>query len=226
MIVHDCDQNSPEWYAVKVGISSASSFKDILAEGKGLTRKAYMHRLAAERLTGEFSETYSNGYMEGGHAVEDEIRNAYAFLHDAEPSRVGFVTLDDGSAGCSPDSLIGEAGGLEIKSALPNLVVGYIEADRFPAEHKAQVQGTLWITGREWWDIAIGPRAGKGAEARIATGVPYFFKRAFRDDAYIATLAAEVARFNDELAALVERIRRYGEPAPTLREQLERSAAA
>ncbi len=225
MIVHECVQNSANWYAAKVGILSASSFKDILAEGKGLMRKAYMHRLAAERLTGEFSETYTNGYMEGGHVVEDEIRNAYAFLHDAEPSRVGFVTLDDGSAGCSPDSLIGDTGGLEIKSALPNLVVGYIEADRFPAEHMAQVQGTLWITGREWWDIAIGPRAGKGTEARIATGVPYFFKRAYRDETFIAELAVQVARFNDELAALVERIRNYGGPTPTLREQLERSAA-
>ena len=225
MIVHECEQNSPEWYAVKVGVPSASSFADILAKGEGKTRRAYMHRLAAERLTGEFSETYSNGYLEGGHVVEDEIRSAYAFLNDAEPTRVGFVTLDDGSAGCSPDSLIGDAGGLEIKSALPNLVVGYIEADKFPPEHRAQVQGTLWITGREWWDIAIGPRAGKGTEARIVTGVPYFFKRAYRDETYIDELAAQVARFNEELAALVERIRRYGEPAPTLREQLERSAA-
>jgi hypothetical protein len=225
MIVHDCDQNGPDWYAAKVGVPSASSFANILAKGEGKTRKAYMHRLAAERLTGEFSETYTNVHMDGGHVVEDEIRNAYAFLHDASPVRVGFVTLDDGSAGCSPDSMIGDDGGLEIKSALPNLVVGYIEADRFPSEHKAQVQGALWITGREWWDLAIGPRAGKGAEARIASGVPYFFKRAVRDDAYIANLAAEVSRFNDELAALVELIRRYGEPTPTLREQLERSAA-
>ncbi len=213
MIVHECDQNSDAWYRVKVGVPSASSFKDILAEGKGLTRKAYMHRLAAERLTGEFSEMYTNGYMEGGHVVEDEIRNAYAFLHDVEPARLGFVTLDDGSAGCSPDSIIGGKGGLEIKSALPNLVVGYIDADRFPAEHKAQVQGNLWIMEREWWDIAIGPRAGKGAEAKIATGVPYFFKRTYRDEVYIAELAAQVARFNDELAALVERIRSYGEAA-------------
>jgi hypothetical protein len=225
MIVHECEQNSPQWYAVKVGVPSASSFSDVLAKGEGKTRKAYMHRLAAERLTGEFSETYSNGFIDGGHVVEDEIRNAYAFLHDASPTRVGFVTLDDGSAGCSPDSLVGETGGLEIKSALPNLVVGYIEADRFPAEHKAQVQGTLWITGREWWDIAIGPRAGKGTEARVPTGIPLFVKRAYRDQSYIDNLAAEVDRFNFELGQLVERIRRYGAPEPTLREQLEGSAA-
>ncbi len=209
MIVHEVEQNSEQWYKVKIGVPSASSFKDILAEGKGLTRKAYMHRLAAERLTGEFSETYTNSHMEGGHVVEDEIRNAYAFLHNVTPARLGFVTRDDGSAGCSPDSIIGDSGGLEIKSALPNLVVGYIDADRFPSEHKAQVQGNLWIMEREWWDIAIGPRSGKGAEARIADGVPYFFKRAYRDEVYIAELAVQVARFNDELAALVERIRNY-----------------
>lgn len=53
MIIHECEQNSDQWYKVKVkvGVPSASSFKDILAEGKGLTRKTVgsRWRVASER---------------------------------------------------------------------------------------------------------------------------------------------------------------------------------
>ena len=40
-----------------------------------------------------------------------------------------------------------------------------------------------------------------------------FIKRAYRDDNYIATLEKEVARFNDELAELVEKLKSYGRRA-------------
>jgi hypothetical protein len=34
--------------------------------------------------------------------------------------------------------------------------------------------------------------------------------RAYRDEPYIKTVASEVDRFNDELAEIIERVRRYG----------------
>ena len=41
--------------------------------------------------------------------------------------------------------------------------------------------------------------------------MPPFIKRAYRDERYIADLAAAVSQFNDELAVVVEQIRAYGE---------------
>ncbi len=35
--------------------------------------------------------------------------------------------------------------------------------------------------------------------------------RVYRDEPYIKEMASEIDRFNDELAELVERIRRYGQ---------------
>ena len=40
------------------------------------------------------------------------------------------------------------------------------------------------------------------------------FARQHRDEAYIRDLAAAVDRFNDELAEIVEKVRRYGAPSP------------
>ena len=73
---------------------------------------------------------------------------------------------------------------------------------RTSPEHKAQVQGTLWISKREWWDLPVyWPR------------MPLFVKRAYRDEPYIQRLATEVDRFNAELDEVVAQIRRRGEAA-------------
>ncbi|MCO5156622.1 MAG: hypothetical protein M9945_07670 [Aquamicrobium sp.] len=40
--------------------------------------------------------------------------------------------------------------------------------------------------------------------------LPVLTVRVYRDEEYIKTLSDEIDRFNDELAALVERIRNYG----------------
>jgi hypothetical protein len=202
----ECEQGSAEWHECRRGLPTASEFATIMAKGKdggeSKTRRTYMLKLAGEIITGEVADGYTNAHMERGKVMEDEARDLYAFMHDAEPTRVGFVR--NGLKGCSPDSLIGDKGALEIKTKLPHLQIECLLADRFPAEHKAQCQGTLWVTERDWIDIAVyWPK------------LPLFVKRAFRDDAYIAEMAKSVAQFSEELSETVARIRRYGK-APAI----------
>ena len=196
MIIHDCDQNSPEWLSARLGLATASCFKDILAKGEGKTRRSYLRRLAGEQITGKPLESYTNAAMQRGHEMEQEARDYYAFHTDCEPQQVGFITNE--IAGCSPDSLIGEEGLLEIKTQRPDLLIETIEADIFPKAHIPQVQGQLWVTHRKWCDLLV-----------YFTNMPPFIKRAYRDEAYIENLAKEVALFNEELAALVEKIKNY-----------------
>lgn len=193
----DCDQNSPEWIAARCGIVTASRFKDILAKGEGRMRARYLNDLAAEICRGwPEEETYTNAHMERGHAMEDEARRIYSLLTDNEPQRVGFVK--DGRIGCSPDSLIGDEGGLEIKSALGHIQIDRLHKGVLPSEHVAQVQGSMWVTGRAWWDFVS-----------YAAGLPPLVIRVQRDEAYIAQLAKAVDAFNNELDALVASIRTY-----------------
>ena len=195
--VFDCDQNSDEWALARCGIPTASAFKDVLAKGEGKMRKTYMLKLAGEIITGQPSESYSNAHMERGHEMEDEARELYAFSNGVQPARVGFVR--NGNVGCSPDSLIGETGGLEIKTALPHIQIDRILRGTLPSEHRAQVQGTLWVTEREFWDFAS-----------YWPSLPLFTIRVHRDETFIKTLADEVDRFNEELAGVVEKVRQYG----------------
>lgn len=198
MQIVDCTQGSPEWHQARLGIPTASNFKSVLAKSAEMKmRKTYMHRLAGEIITGVPAETYQSADMARGNIMEDEARNAYAFTHDADPQRIGFVR--NGNCGCSPDSFLGADGILEIKTQKAELLVATIEADKFPSEHVAQCQGTLAVTGRKWADLCI-----------YWPGMPLFVKRAYRDEDYIRALMDELARFNFELNGLVERIRRYG----------------
>jgi hypothetical protein len=195
--VFDFEQGSPDWHRVRLGIPTASEFKSILAKGEGKTRRTYMMKLLGERFTGEPADNFSNGHMERGKEMEDEARRLYAFMQEVDPVRVGFIR--NGAKGSSPDSLIGESGGLEIKTKLAHLQLDVIEADKIPSEHVAQVQGHLWIAEREWWDFAsYWPK------------LPLFVKRVTRDEPYIATLRSEVERFTDELDALTEKMVRRG----------------
>ncbi len=194
----DCDQNSPEWLAARMGIPTASKFATVMAKGEGKIRSKYMRELAAEIYTGEPNVSFTNGHMERGHEMEDVARKEYAFITDQEPKLVGFIR--NGLKGSSPDSLIGENGGLEIKTALPEIQIDRLERNRLPPEHVAQVQGNLWVSEREWWDfVSYWPK------------LPMLTVRVYRDEAYIKAMSDEVDRFNDELAQLVDRIRRYGQ---------------
>jgi len=196
--IFDCEQGTPEWYQCRLGIPTASEFATVLASGRGggesKTRRTYLYKLAGEILTDEPMYSYSNDHMERGKTMESEARDMYVFLSDLELHQVGFIR--NGRKGCSPDSLIGNDGMLEIKTKLAHLQCEVLDYDEFPAEHKPQCQGQLWVAEREWVDfVSYWPK------------LPMFAKRIFRDEPYIKKLAAEVDRFNNELADLVEKIR-------------------
>ncbi|MDR6818455.1 hypothetical protein J2X76_003632 [Neorhizobium sp. 2083] len=198
MEVFDFEQGEEEWFHARMGIPTASKFATVMAKGEGKTRSEYMRKLAGEIITGEPAESFSNVHTERGNVMEDEARQTYAFVEMAEIRRVGFIR--NGNKGASPDSLVGANGGLEIKTALPHIQIDRLERDRLPPEHRAQVQGNLWLSEREWWDfVSYWPR------------LPILTVRVYRDEDYIKTMADEIDRFNDELAELVDRIRRYGQ---------------
>lgn len=211
--IFDMEQGSEAWRSARCGIPTASNFAAVMAKGEGKTRSKYMRTLAGEIITGEPAETFSNAHMDRGKAMEDEARETYALIYDVEPRRVGFVR--NGQKGASPDSLIGDRGGLEIKTAQPDIQIERLERNRLPPEHVAQVQGNIWTVESDWWDfVSFWPK------------MPILRVRAYRDEAYIKALADEIDRFNDELAELVERIRHYGSPRELLKNQLVQSLMA
>lgn len=185
-------QGSEEWSAARCGRATASEFSSILAKGQGKTRAAYFRRVLAERLTGKPVETYRNGHMDRGTAEEPFARMAYEAHTGAMIEEVGFIEHSALMAGCSPDGLIADNGGIEIKSVIPTVQLETILAGGYPSDHKAQIQGNLWVSGRKWWDFcsycSIMPRH-----------LQLYIFRVERDEKYIKDLEAEVTKFLKEV---------------------------
>ena len=164
MIIHTMPQRSEEWYAVRMGKFTASDFDDLMPSTKqkidefNKTQMNIIYRVAAERMTGK---PINGGYifqaMQHGIDTEDEARIAFEFATGKEVTQVGFIEYDEW-IGASPDGLIGEDEGLEIKCPNSDTHLRYIWHG-FEDEYYWQCQGALWISGRKLWTLlSFDPR--------------------------------------------------------------------
>ena len=187
-------QGSPEWLAERDGKVTASRFKDILAKtksGPAASRKNYMAEKVLELLTGTVAESFTNAAMEWGTATEPEARQAFEAETGLLVEEVGFILLND-NVGCSPDGFIGTYEGLEIKCPNSATHLETLLAGEMPSTHDGQVQGSMWITGRNVWHFV-------SYDPRFPEPLRLFHCVVERDEKYIATLAAEVEIFVQEM---------------------------
>lgn len=186
MIRLDCAQGSDEWLQARLAIPTASQYHRIITPKTGkLSSQAegYAYELLAEELLGHPIDESSSDFMTRGSALEKGAIDFYEFQNDVNTERVGFIMRDDRLTGCSPDRLVGEDGGIEIKCPSAKVHVGYMLGQDADA-YRCQVQGALWITGRAWWDwLSYNPELA-----------PVLI-RFDRDEAFIAKLAATVDQF-------------------------------
>lgn len=158
MRTFDVEQNSDEWFALRLGKPTASRFDKIITPAKGAyssASRSLIAALIAEQLPG-YTRPYLSEWVERGHEMEPRARAQYKFETDFEVKQVGFVMRDDrDDVGCSPDSLVndGTQGILEIKCPKAETLVEYHLGGELPREYKSQVQGQLWVTGLDWCDF-------------------------------------------------------------------------
>lgn len=187
MRIIQCEQGSPDWYAARLGIPTASEFGSIMTPKRmeyASAADSYIDQLIDELARPNVERGFGgNRHTERGKALEPEARELYAFEHDVEPHQVGFILNNAGTLGCSPDSLIQADGGLEIKCPDGPKHVGWLRSGKLPDEHKPQVHGSLIVTHRDWWDFLS-----------YCPGHPRFLVRVQRD-AYTEALEKHLSRF-------------------------------
>lgn len=182
-------QRTDQWHADRCGKFTASRFVDVLARDKktGKEKLKAWHdcvwQVVTERITGVQDEGVDSYSMRWGREVESFARSAYELetgLLVTESKFINHPTIE--FVGCSPDGLVSDIGGLEMKSPKDSK----IHLDRFvngmnEAEFMPQVQGCLWVTGRQWWDwVSYDPR--------MPEHLRLFKVRIERDEDYIKKL--------------------------------------
>ncbi len=200
MILVDCQQGTEEWKRARLGVVTASG-ADSLLSPKTLKPSAqaagYMARLIAETILGEPLDDVSSQYMERGTDLEPEARKWYEWEKDCDVEQVGFITTDDGRLGCSPDGLVGADGGLEIKCPAAHTHVAYsMDPDSLVAAYRSQVQVSLLVTGRAWWDLlSFNPV------------IPPVVVRVLPDESYRAAFVPVLKKFLADMDAALAKMR-------------------
>jgi putative phage-type endonuclease len=196
-------QGTPEWLAARLGHVTASRFSDVLAKGKGITREKYLIQIVCERLTGLSQPEYVNGAMEWGTEQEPFARMAYEVKTQAIVQEVGFIKHPTmARVGGSPDGLIGDNGGVQIKCPSSHVHIATIR-NGMPSEHRAQVQGEMAVTNRTWWDFV-------SYDPRMPEPLQLYIERIKRDDDYIEqqlvpAVLAFLREVDEVIAELMER---------------------
>ena len=209
MIVHDVQQGSREWYALRLGIPTVSQFGSFITAAKlqyGAGHKRVVSRLVAERILErpvDWGVEDSTIWTDRGTDMEDEAWRWYEAMYGVDTVAVGFVTTNGGKVGGSPDRLVRVSanddtwvGGLEIKCRKADNHMKCVLGFDPTADH-LQVQGYLWLTGLPWWDVlAYNPDLPKRVD-RVYPDAETFLAI----ESCLDRLASDIEDAEDKLAA-------------------------
>lgn len=196
-------QGSIEWLYDRLGFCSASRFIDaadtLKKGGESAKRRNYRLETIASRITQQPVEHFVSDAMLWGVEQEPHARMAYEAATGRMVEQVGFLRHPGIEwVGGSPDGLIGEDGGIEIKCpTTPTHMTTLLTGE---CEHLHQIQGLLWITGRKWWDFV-------SYDPRMPPRLRLFIKRIERDESFIAQLNVDVLLFLAEVQEGVDKLK-------------------
>jgi predicted phage-related endonuclease len=211
------EQRSLDWFAERAGCITGSRMSDVMVdrevgEFKSGPRKGqpkpqplalsnYAHQLAAERLTQKPRKQIKAKALEYGKEMEPAAVASYEALIGDFVEECGFIKHPQYDfIGASPDFLVGVDGGGEIKCPESSEVHLETLLSGLPSEHIEQIQGGLWVTGRQWWDfISYSPDFPE--ELRL------YVQRIPRDDEYIARLETACLQMEADVQAILSQLK-------------------
>ena len=157
-------QGSDAWHDMRAGRPTGSEFSKILTAKTCVLSKShigYMCKLVKESMFPVFDEgeSFISEAMAHGILHEPAARKFYEDRTEQKVDEVGFITMDEGIAGASPDGLIynpyelKHTHGLEIKCPQPETHIRYVYENILPNSYKPQVHFCMAVTGLKRWDF-------------------------------------------------------------------------
>lgn len=196
---------------VALAAEMAPSAPPVLTVADNDTSRGTLTTLAAERITGRVEDMPMTSDMWRGVEHEPFARDAYV-EHHAPVEEMGFMVRDfDGySIGCSPDGLVGEDGGIEIKCPRAKAHINTVLADEVPDIYMGQLQTFLVVSGRAWVDYVS-----------FVAGMELYVKRVTPDARWQAAINAAAQRAEKALADITTRYQAAAKGLPMTERILE-----
>lgn len=198
-IYEDLEQGTPEWFAARCGIVTASVIGQLittktLKHAANETARSLTTHLAAERITQYVEPTPTSRDMERGNLDEPYARDVYSERY-APVEQIGFMVreFDGYRIGYSPDGLVGDDGLIEIKSRKQKIQLKAFLNNEVPSENMAQIQTGLLVSDRKWCDYVS-----------YNGGMPPYVKRVFPDPKWFEAIRAVAAEVEDNITEMID----------------------
>jgi len=214
-IIHECEQRSPEWFALRAGRLTGSAADAITAKplksgGEPAVRRDLRVQLAIETLTGKpvQNDVFVSAAMQRGIDLEGKARDAYEAATGNIVRQTGFVTHPVlQGIGCSLDGDIRNFEGiLEVKCPKSATMVGYWTEGILPTEYVPQVMHNMLVTGAAWCDFVA-------FDDRMPEGLEFFMVRVTREQLQLDEYEGKVLAFIREVGAQVGLLRHLASKA-------------
>jgi len=199
IIIDSYKQGDPSWFQARLGNIGASSASKIITNNGLPSKQAeeLKFQLAGELISGKHEETYKSIHMENGLKREDEARTLFELIKDVDVRQVALVYKDEQKRfHVSPDGLIGDNAGLEIKCPMQKTHIKYLIDNKIPTEYFSQIQMSLYVCERDyWWFMSY------------SEGLKPLIIKVERDEKFISRLEEEIEKFSYELMAIVNKLK-------------------
>ena len=197
------EQGSDEWLRARLGKVTASRVFDLIPGKSGRylkSRSTYMDEKLAEKLSGEPLPHFMTKAMEWGVEWEPVARGAFEALMNLEVKEVGFIphpTIPE--FGSSPDGLIGDDWGLEIKCPNTTTHIRFLLTKEIEPRYQYQMMANMMCTGRKnWYFVSYDPR--------LTQEFKFAVKEFKFDEAMALKIEEEVKIFNNEMNEMIRRL--------------------
>jgi putative phage-type endonuclease len=160
-------------------------------------RANYRMKLLAERLTGQVTRNFVTNEMKGGQEQEEYARSAYEVKHNVFVEEIGFAVHPIYEfAGASPDGLVGDKSGLEIKCLTTARHLEIWKSREVPQEYADQIQWNMVCCERDKWDFVC-------FDSRLPAHLQLLVIPVAYDENRVEELEAEVCKMNAEVEQMI-----------------------
>jgi hypothetical protein len=195
-------QGTDEWKQMRCGCITGSRISAISPKEDATTHEKYLYTLAIERLTNTPApEGFKSARMQQGNDVEPQARALYELLNDVDVVQTDFIRHPTIPwFGVSPDGLVGNKGGLELKNRDRHIHLKLLRTKKPPRDAMLQMYALMSCANLDWVDYVsyqpdLPPRL-----TMITVRVP-------RDEGQIQVLEKSVLAFSKQVDELCDELR-------------------
>lgn len=193
------EQGGEDWMKLRLGVITASEVSNVIAKPRSGTKwtdmkTSYFHTLIAEVCTGASPEVNAKA-LAWGKQHEMDARTLFEFTSGVQVTEAPIIYRDKSMrTACSPDGLCSNDFGLELKCPFTSRDFVKFRLGGFDAiksAYMAQVQYSMWVTGKDAWFFAnYDPRMKREGIHHVVVE---------RDDKYMADFDEYVPEFIEKM---------------------------